>query len=43
MSADEVGNAFVQHYYQAFDSDANGLAGLYVSSGASRSRARRSQ
>ena len=38
MTAEEVGNAFVQHYYQAFDSDANGLAGLYVSTSASRSR-----
>jgi hypothetical protein len=27
----EVAQAFVNHYYQAFDSDAGQLAGLYVS------------
>lgn len=27
----EVANAFVQHFYQAFDSGAANLAGLYVS------------
>ena len=31
MSAEEVATAFVQHYYQAFDSGADALAGLYVS------------
>ncbi|KAL7569854.1 hypothetical protein ACA910_008523 [Epithemia clementina (nom. ined.)] len=32
MSADEVANAFVQHFYQAFDADAGQLAGLYTPS-----------
>ena len=31
MSAEEVAKAFVGHFYQAFDSNAQGLAGLYVS------------
>ena len=31
MSAEEVAKAFVQHYYQAFDSNADSLAGLFVS------------
>jgi hypothetical protein len=31
MSAEEVAKAFVQHYYQAFDTNVDGLAGLYVS------------
>jgi len=29
MSADEIGKAFVQHYYQTIDTNAAGLAGLY--------------
>ena len=31
MSAEEVAKAFVQHFYQAFDTDVNSVAGLYVS------------
>lgn len=31
MSAEEVAKAFVQHFYQTFDSNIEGLAGLYVS------------
>jgi hypothetical protein len=31
MSAEEVAKAFVQHFYTAFDSSVDGLAGLYVS------------
>lgn len=31
MSADEVAKAFVQHFYQTFDANPEGLAGLYVS------------
>eukprot|EP00978_Attheya_sp_CCMP212_P002372 scaffold4862_cov70-Attheya_sp.AAC.3 len=31
MSADEVAKAFTQHYYNAFDTNVEGLAGLYVS------------
>jgi hypothetical protein len=31
MSADEVAKAFVQHFYQAFDSNVDSLASLYVS------------
>ena len=30
MSAEEVAQAFVGHYYQAFDNDANQLASLFV-------------
>jgi hypothetical protein len=30
MSADEVANAFVTHYYQSLDSNAETLAGLFV-------------
>ncbi len=30
MSATEIGNAFVQHYYTTFDSNRNALASLYV-------------
>jgi len=33
MSAEEVANAFIAHYYQAFDANADQLAGLYVSIG----------
>eukprot|EP00558_Chaetoceros_sp_UNC1202_P008325 CAMPEP_0197232790 /NCGR_PEP_ID=MMETSP1429-20130617/1031_1 /TAXON_ID=49237 /ORGANISM="Chaetoceros sp., Strain UNC1202" /LENGTH=121 /DNA_ID=CAMNT_0042690921 /DNA_START=115 /DNA_END=480 /DNA_ORIENTATION=- len=29
MSADEVAQAFVSHFYQTFDSNVEGLAGLY--------------
>eukprot|EP00956_Cyclotella_meneghiniana_P013235 scaffold18965_cov72-Cyclotella_meneghiniana.AAC.4 len=29
MSAEEVAKAFVQHFYQAFDTDVNSVAGLY--------------
>eukprot|EP00934_Nitzschia_sp_Nitz4_P003325 Nitzschia sp. Nitz4//scaffold1_size375055//58598//59049//NITZ4_000223-RA/size375055-augustus-gene-0.707-mRNA-1//-1//CDS//3329540886//3315//frame0 len=29
MSADEVAKAFVQHFYQQFDSNPDNLAGLY--------------
>jgi hypothetical protein len=32
MSANEIANAFVQHFYQAFDGGADALTGLYVSS-----------
>jgi hypothetical protein len=31
MSADDVAKAFVQHFYTAFDTNPEGLAGLYVS------------
>ena len=31
MSAEEVAKAFVAHFYQAFDTGVDGLAGLYVS------------
>ena len=31
MSADEVAKAFTQHYYNAFDTNVEGLVGLYVS------------
>lgn len=31
MSAEEVAQAFVQHFYQAFDSNVDSLAGLFVS------------
>jgi hypothetical protein len=31
MSAEQVANAFVQHYYQTFDSNVQNLAGLFVS------------
>ena len=31
MSAEEVGKAFVTHFYSTFDTNAAGLAGLYVS------------
>jgi hypothetical protein len=31
MSSDEVAKAFVQHFYQTFDSGVDALAGLYVS------------
>lgn len=31
MSAEDVAKAFVQHFYQTFDSNVDGLAGLYVS------------
>jgi hypothetical protein len=31
MSAEEVAKAFVQHFYQTFDTNVDGLAGLYVS------------
>lgn len=31
MSADEVAKAFVNHFYQTFDANCDGLAGLYVS------------
>ena len=31
MSAEEVAKAFVQHFYNTFDSNVEGLAGLYVS------------
>lgn len=31
MSAEEIAKAFVQHYYQSFDSNADSLAGLFVS------------
>jgi hypothetical protein len=31
MSAEEVANAFVQHFYQTFDNGVDGLAGLFVS------------
>lgn len=30
MSAEEVAKAFVQHYYQTFDNNVDGLAGLFV-------------
>mmetsp|Transcript_49221 Transcript_49221/g.73198 ORF Transcript_49221/g.73198 Transcript_49221/m.73198 type:complete len:122 (+) Transcript_49221:76-441(+) len=29
MSAEDVAKAFVQHFYQTFDTNADGLAGLY--------------
>ena len=32
MSGEEVAKAFVQHFYQTFDNNADGLAGLYLSS-----------
>jgi hypothetical protein len=32
MSAEEVAKAFVQHFYTTFDSNVQGLGGLYVSS-----------
>jgi hypothetical protein len=31
MSGEEVAKAFVGHFYQAFDSNADQLAGLFVS------------
>ncbi len=31
MSAEEVANAFVNHFYQTFDGGVDALAGLYVS------------
>jgi hypothetical protein len=31
MSGDEVAKAFVQHYYQTWNSNPDALAGLYVS------------
>ena len=31
MSADQVANAFTQHYYQTFDSNPDALVGLFVS------------
>lgn len=31
MSAEEVANAFVQHYYSTFDSNVDNLASLFVS------------
>jgi hypothetical protein len=31
MSAEEVAKAFVQHFYQAFDTNVDSLAGLFVS------------
>ena len=31
MSAEEVAQAFVQHYFQTFDSNVDNLAGLFVS------------
>ena len=31
MSAEEVANAFIQHFYKTFATDAQHLAGLYVS------------
>ena len=31
MSAEEVAKAFVQHFYNSFDSNVEALAGLYVS------------
>lgn len=31
MSAEEVAKAFVQHFYTTFDSNVQGLGGLYVS------------
>jgi len=31
MSAEEVANAFVGHFYQTLDADASQLAPLYVS------------
>lgn len=32
MSAEEVANAFVQHYYTTFDTNRPALASLYVRS-----------
>jgi len=31
MSAEEVAKAFVQHFYNTFDADAQQLGGLFVS------------
>jgi len=31
MSAEEVATAFVKHFYEAFDSNVDGLTSLYVS------------
>jgi len=31
MSAEEVAKAFTAHYFSTFDSNASGLAGLFVS------------
>jgi hypothetical protein len=31
MSSEEVAKAFVQHFYQTFDADAQNLVGLFVS------------
>ena len=31
MSAEQVANAFTQHYYQTFDSNPDALVGLFVS------------
>ena len=31
MSAEDIAKAFVQHFYQAFDSNVDSLAGLFVS------------
>ena len=31
MSAEDVAKAFVQHFYNSFDTNVEGLAGLYVS------------
>jgi hypothetical protein len=31
MSAEQIANAFVQHYYQTFDGNAQNLAPLFVS------------
>jgi len=31
MSAEEVAKAFVQHFYQTFDTNVDALGGLYVS------------
>lgn len=39
MSAEEIGTAFVTHFYQAFDSNVDSLSGLYVSASWSEEKA----
>lgn len=33
MSAEEIANAFTQHYYSQFDTNPDGLGGLFVRDG----------
>eukprot|EP00984_Skeletonema_dohrnii_P016790 scaffold7514_cov112-Skeletonema_dohrnii-CCMP3373.AAC.3 len=40
MSAEEVANAFVQHFYATFDANADNLGGLFVSNWCSRMTSR---